>query len=298
MSVAEAQARGHAETTRALSGIIREPSYADRHPVQYNRRRKIIETSLGILVPLALLSLWQLGSSSGWWDKRIFPSPWTSLETLWKMFDKRSFHKDILATFYRIAWGFFWGAGLGLIFGFVMGLSRTVRAALEPMFNALYTVPKIALLSVFLIAFGFGEKPVIILLAVTIFFFAWVPTQAAVMTVPESFREAADSFEANRWQLFRHVILPAVLPTIFVTLRVAVSVCVLAVIGVEFAFTPSGNKGLGYVINQARNNVEPKTAFAGIFVAALLGVFAASLIRVIGRMVVPWQKEDNTRAGI
>ncbi len=107
----------------------------------------------------------------------------------------------------------------------------------------------------FLIIFGVGEKPVIVILAVTVFFFVWIQTMASVMSVPEGYREAAVSFGVTRRQMFRHVILPAALPQIFVGLRIAAGVAVLTVIGVEFVFAP-GFAGLGYRINNARTDLR------------------------------------------
>ena len=208
------------------------------------------------------------------------------------MFDKRDFMTDLRLSLSRLLWGWFWGSLIGVVIAYVLGMSRLARAALEPLLNGLYTVPKLALLSIFLIIFGFGEKPVIIVVAVSVFFFAWVPTQADVMNVAASYREAANSFGASRWQMFRHVIFPSTLPGLFVTLRVSASVSVLTMIGAEFAFAPQ-SRGLGYQINNARQILEPKVAYAGILVAALIGVIFQAIVRQVGRAVVRWDKADK-----
>ena len=193
-------------------------------------------------------------------------------------------------------WGYFWGVLFGLLFAFVLGRVRVLRKMSEPTLNALYTVPKITLISPFLIIFGFKDKPIIILIAVTVFFFVWVPVQHAVMTVPSSQREAADSFGANAWQEFRHVTLPSTLPQIFVQLRVAASVAFLAVFGFEAVFTPSKNgqqRGLGFMINNTRASLDMESAFAGVIIAALLGVVVSAIIGRIGRAVTPWANEET-----
>ena len=84
-----------------------------------------------------------------------------------------------------------------------------VRAALEPLLDALYVVPKLALLPVFLNMFGLGEGPQIALVAATVFFFVWISTMAAVLAVPIGHRDAGQVFGASPWQMFRHVLLPA-----------------------------------------------------------------------------------------
>ena len=288
----QTKATAAAGQTIGRSTILRAPRSLDRDPVGHARKRKIIYTILGIAVPVGLLLLWEAAATNEWINPKLYPSPSDCMRQLKQMFEDRDFMFDLRLTLKRLAWGWLWGCLFGVGFAYVLGMSRLVRAAFEPMFNAFYTVPKIALLSPFLIIFGFKDKPVIILIAVTVFFFAWVPTQASVMTVSESYREAAQSFGANPWQMFRHVILPSTLPGLFVTLRVAASVSVLSVIGIEFAFAPR-SRGLGFQINNARQTFEPKIAYAGIFVAALIGVIFQALVRRVGRLVVRWEKEDR-----
>lgn len=268
------------------------PRKVDADPAAYLKRRRMIEISLATLFPILLLALLQTGSINGWWNRVFYPAPSDVWHTLHKMFTERDFSYDIWVTLKRLLYGYFFGTTIGLLAGFVLGLSRITRRTLEPTMNALYTVPKIALLSPFLIMFGFEDKPVVILVSITVFFFVWIPTQASVMGVQASFREAATVFGANRWNTFRHVIFPATLPGIFVTLRVAASVAILTVVGVEFVYAPEG-RGLGYVINDARSTLNSGVAWAGILVASLLGVLVTTIVKLIGRLVVPWSKEDE-----
>jgi len=274
------------------NAIVLTPSAADRDPVKYNRRRRALEISLAIAVPVVLLIILQLGADRKWWSRIFYPSVTDVVRELRSMFVDRGFAYDIWVTVKRLLLGYVFGSLVGLLFGFVLGLNRLTRKALEPILNALYTVPKIALLSPLLIAFGFYDKPIVVLIAITVFFFVWVPTQAAVMSVQSSFREAATVFGVNRWQMFRHVMLPATLPSIFVTLRVAISVAILTVIGVEFVFAPEA-RGLGYVINDARATLTSRVAWAGILIASILGVSFTSFVRLAERLLLPWNKEDQ-----
>lgn len=288
----EAQASGTDATGRAVSGIIRKPKNFDIDPVRYGRRRHLLYNSLGIAVPVLLLLLWEAASRNGWIDRRLYPSPTDCWDRMFLLFREKNFKYDLQLTIKRMLIGYFWGCLVGLGFAYLLGMVPIVRAALEPMLNALYTVPKIALLSPILIIFGFTDMPIYVLIAITVFFFAWVPTQASVLSVSESFREAAKSFGCSRWQTFRHVIWPSTLPGLFVTLRVAASVAVLSVIGVEYVFS-ANSRGLGYQLNNARNTLELKTAYTGIVFAALIGVIFQWIVRRLGRIVVRWEKEDR-----
>ena len=278
--------------------LQRVPGAAELNPKSHSRRRRTIELTLSIGVPVSLILLWQISSSREWINPGLYPSPTDLLRRTPELFSSAAgggMWSDIGKSMSRVAWGYFWGTLLGLGLGFWMGMSRLTRAALEPLLAALYTVPKLALIGVFLLILGFDEKPVITVIALTVFFFVWIQTMTAVMSVPSGYRDAAISFGATKWQLFRHVLLPGALPQIFVGLRVAAGVTVLTVIGVEFVFAP-GNKGLGYRINTARQILDPGQMYVAIVIAAVLGVLFTWIVRRVGRLLAPWSKEDEGSA--
>jgi sulfonate transport system permease protein len=286
-------ATGHGESG---AGILRRtPGPAERNPRGHARRRRTIELGLGIGVPVVLVVLWQIASSAEWIDPRLYPSPTDLAERTPDLFRDQNGGRmgtDVGRSVQRMLWGYFWGALFGVAVGVLMGMSRLFRAALDPLLSALYTVPKLALIGVFLLILGYDDTPVITVIALTVFFFVWIQTMASIMAVAPGYREAAASFGARRWQLFRHVLLPAALPQIFVGLRVAAGVTVLTVIGVEFVFAP-GTQGLGYRINNARQLVDPGQMYVAIVIAALLGVVFSWIVRFVGRRLAPWAPEDQ-----
>jgi sulfonate transport system permease protein len=275
--------------------LKRLPGPAELKPKSHSHRRRTIELSLSIGVPVALIILWEVASTHEWINPGLYPSPTDLLRRAPELFSSNAgggMWGDVGKSMYRVAWGYFWGALFGLVLGVWMGMSRLTRAALEPLLAAMYTVPKLALIGVFLLILGFDEKPVIAVIGLTVFFFVWIQTMTAVMSVPSGYRDAAVSFGATKWQLFRQVLLPGSLPQIFIGLRVAAGVTVLTVIGVEFVFAP-GNQGLGYRINTARQILDPGQMYVAIVIAALLGVLFTWGVRRVGRMLAPWAKEDE-----
>ena len=280
-------------TVDATSGVlVRQPGRLEENPRGHRRRRHAIEIGLAVGVPIVLIALWQVASTQGWIDRRLYPAPTDIIDETRLQFDQQDRWNDVWVSTRRVLLGYAWGAGFGLAFGYLMGVSRLMRVALEPTLNALYTVPKLAILPLFLLIFGFKERPVIAVIAVTVFFFVWIQAMAAVVTVPEGYREAAASFGASRWQAFRHVLFPASLPQVFVGLRVAAGVAVLTLIGVEFVFAP-GETGIGYVINQGRIIFLPRQTYMGIIIAALMGVIFISIVKWIGRLLTPWAPHDH-----
>lgn len=272
------------------SEIVRRPGLVELHPQRSARRRRVIDLGLGIGVPVVLLLLWQVASTNDWIDARLYPSPTDIVSEAFDLQDRGLLWPHLWATVRRVLYGYLIGSGLGVLFGLVMGMSRPVRSALEPLLNALYTVPKLALLPVFLTIFGLGETPAVALIAVTVFFFVWISTMAAVLAVPSGYREAARSLNVNRWQMFRHVLLPGSLPPIFVGLRIAAGVSVLMVVGVEFVVS---TEGLGYLIEQGRTLLLLGQTYVGIVIAALFGLVFAGVVRMVGRLVAPWAEVDK-----
>lgn len=267
---------------------VREPTPAELDPSRFRQRRRVIEGALATGVPVALLVLWQVASSTGMIDQRLYPSPWDIILSTRELVAERDLLWHLGISIRRILLGYLLGVGVGVGAGLAMGVSRTLRAALEPLLSALYTVPKLALLPVFLTVLGFGEPPIVALIGVTVFFFVWISTLAAVLAVPDGYIEAARSLGVRGRTMFRHVILPASLPQIFVGLRIAAGVSVLMLIGVEFVI---GGEGLGFLIEQGRTLLLLEQTYVGIVLSALLGLGFSALVRAIGRRLTPWARE-------
>ena len=235
-----------------LELLTRRPTLADISPKKYNKRRRLIETFLAVGVPASLIALWQVGFHFEWIDNRFYASPWEIVTS--EKLREAELWSEIWTSVQRMLKGFFAGSLLGILLGVLMGVSRLIRAALDSLLTALYTVPKLALIPVFLTLFGFGDAPRIALIAVTVFFFVWISTMSAIMGVEDGYREAALSFGANKRQIFRHVLFPGALPQIFVGLRIAAGVAVLMLIGVELVLA---SDGLGALIEKGRTLFIP-----------------------------------------
>jgi len=270
--------------------LVRRPGPQELHPRRTRGRRRALELTLAIGIPVALVGLYQLATSQRWIDPRLYPTLDEMGRNTRDLWNSGQLWDAIYISCKRALVGFLFGAGGGAIVGYLMGASRLLRAALEPTLSMLYTVPKLALLPVFLTIFGFGERAIYVLIAVTVFFFVWISTMAAVMSVAVGYREAASTFGAGRWQMFRHVLLPGALPQVFVGLRIAASVSILVLVGVEFVI---GSSGLGYLINQGRNLLLLGQAYVCIVIVAVIGYLFMALVRLIGRLLMPWAPEDN-----
>lgn len=281
-----------ARTARTPLPVRIEPSAAEVDPQRYRRRRTRIERGLAWLVPALLISFWQLAAEAGWIDLRLFPSPWRIVESGRDLIESGQLQDELLLSTRRILIGFALGVTSGAIAGFLLGSSRLARAAFEPTLNALYTVPKLALLPLLLLIFGIGEQPKLILIAMTVFFFMWISVMEAVSSISEGYREAALSFRAGPWLRFSQVVFPAVLPQLFVAMRVSAGVSVLVLVGAEFV---QGGNGIGYLIWNSWSLFLADRMYVGIVVVALMGVIFSMIIQAVGRFLTPWEGAGRRR---
>lgn len=259
---------------------------------QRQTRRRRLEQGLGVGVPILFIVLWQIVASAGLIDQRFFPPPTKVAAAAVDMVSDGTLQINAWDTLRRILIGFFFGVVSGAFVGLIMGMSSLVRAALDPILTALYMVPKLALLPLFLLIFGIGELSFIALITVTVFFFVWLSTMAAFVSVPENYREVARSFNATPFQKFRHVLLPAALPDIFVSLRLSIGVAVLVVVGIEFVQSSSG---LGWMIWNSWQLFQAPRMYVGIVMVAVMGVILTALVRWIGRMAIPWARDGGAQ---
>ncbi|MER6910175.1 ABC transporter permease [Streptomyces sp. NPDC000594] len=280
------------EPVPALHVLVRRPGPQELNPRRAHLRRRALENALALAVPLALVLLWQLAAVQGWIDARIYPAPTTVLTDGWARAADGALWPDVRATLGRVAAGYAAGTAAGLLLGLLMGALPLVRAALEPTLDALYVVPKLALLPVFLNMFGLGEGPQIALVATTVFFFVWISTMAAVIAVPAAHRDAGRVFGASPWQMFRHVLLPASLPAVLVGARIAAGVAVLVIVASEQI---AATDGLGRLIFDSRALFRNDVMFVGIVCVAVLGVVFSELVRATGRLLTPWAPRDRGR---
>ena len=275
--------------------LRREPGPAERDRVAHRARQRRRETALAWSVPAVLIGAWQWAAATERISPLFFPAPTDVVATASDMVASGELQHQLAASGSRIALGLLIGVASGVIVGFAMGMSRLLRAALDSTLSALYVVPKLALLPLLLLIFGVGNTPTILLIAIAVFFLVWITTMHAVMSVPEGWREAARSFGAGRGQLIHHVLLPAALPQILTGLRLATGTAVLTTVAIEFV---QGSDGLGRLIWLSWSLFLPRRMYVGIVVVALLGVAANLVVRIVARLLTPWDRFSDGAPGV
>lgn len=265
--------------------VTREPGPAERDPVGFQSRRRIVERALAWGTPIALFVLWQVAASTGAIDVRFFPAPTTIFDAFVASVDDGTMTSALWATTRKLLIGFGVGTAGGWVVGTLLATVRLFRAAFEPLLIALYTVPKLALLPVLLLIFGFGETPQLVLLSVSVFFIVALGVAGAIRSIDSGYLDAARSFEASKAELLRHVILPGALPGVAASMQVAAGMSVLVVVGLELVV---GGEGLGNLIWTSWQVFLPARTYAGVIVASLLGVVFTFGVSACMRRLSPW----------
>lgn len=282
----------HAESSRKQSPSLDEPL---RLEGAHQRRLRLRDIILAVATPIVLLGIWEFLGSYGYIDTRIFPPPTQIALDGVDVVSSGRLPEAFGITVTRLAVGFASGAVTGIVVGMTMGLIRPVRAAFAPLFSALYALPKIAILPVLLLIFGFTETSRVLLVTLGVFFVLQINTFSGIRQMDPGMLEAASAYRARGWRKFRFVLFPATLPSIFTGLRVAAGMAVIIVVSTEFV---AADSGVGHLIWNSWQLFEPGTMYVGIATSALLGAALTGLVAYVERVALPWRHADSGRTSL
>ncbi|MCG8634483.1 MAG: ABC transporter permease [Desulfobacterales bacterium] len=240
---------------------------------------------LSVISPFIALSLWEVVVQSGLLDRRFFPPPTTVGRVLFELIRSGELFGHLSVSLGRIFLGFAMGAVPGILLGMIMGWSRIARALLDPIVSALFPIPKISLLPLFMILFGIGELSKVVTVAMGGFFLVLITTMKGVMGIDPVLIQAGRNYGAKGAMLFVKVILPASLPDIFTGLRLSLSISLLIIVAAEFV---ASDQGIGYFIWMSWSTLAVGKMYAGLAVIAILGILFSNGLELLGRFLMPW----------
>lgn len=236
--------------------------------------------------PLALLVLWQSASSTGLLPPDKLSSPWTVVQAGIESARSGELGDAFAVSIVRAGLGFVLGAGVALVLGVVAGLSRWGGVLIDPPVQMLRTLPFLGLIPLFILWFGIGEEPKVLLVALGVLFPLYLNIYSGIRNVDDQLVEAATVLGFTRWERLVHVVLPAAVPQTLVGLRQSLGVAWLALIVGE---TVNADAGLGYIINNAREFLRTDVVVMGLIVYAVLGLITDALVRLLERRALRWR---------
>jgi NitT/TauT family transport system permease protein len=236
-----------------------------------------------VLLPLAVGAIFLLV-----WDAAVrlsgstlFPKPFDVALGIVELIEQGLLFKYVVASLFRVTWGFLLAVVVGVPFGLILGWFRRAQEAFNPMIQAFRPISPIAWIPVAILWFGVSDAAPIFLIFLASLFPITVSTMAAVKSVQSVHLRAAQNFGLTRTELFRRVILPAAFPQIITGLRLALGVAWLVVVAAEMIAV---NSGLGYLIIDARNaGKRYDLVIAGMVLIGFIGWLLDLLMRQVER---------------
>jgi ABC-type nitrate/sulfonate/bicarbonate transport system permease component len=251
-------------------------------PASYVRERLLYLAS-----PVGLLVIWELLLRLGIGDRRFVPAPSDIAVRFWALTATGELAVHTAVTLWRVFAGFVIGALPAVAVGLLMAMFRPARIFFDPLIAALMPIPKVALMPLLLLAFGFGDASKIALVATAVFFPVTVNTYAGAAHIDRIYWDVAKNYGAGTFVMFTRVVFFGALPLIFAGLRIALAVSFVVLIAAEFV---ASKTGIGYLIWNSWELLQVDDMFVGIMVIGILGLITAALFQEVERKVIPWKE--------
>ena len=249
---------------------------------------KARERLLYLISPIGLIIIWQVLLMVGIGDRRFVPAPSDIAQRFVKLAGSGELEWHVAVTLYRVVLGYIIGAVPAVAVGLLMAMFRPVRIFVDPLIAALFPIPKIALMPLLLLAFGFGDASKIALVAIAVFFPVVVNTYVGAANIETIYWDVAKNYGASQTVMFTRIVFFGALPTIFAGLRIALAVSFIVLVASEFVATKSG---IGYLIWNSWELLQVDVMFVGIVTIGILGLITSVLFQEIERKAIPWKTE-------
>jgi ABC-type nitrate/sulfonate/bicarbonate transport system permease component len=249
---------------------------------------KSIERLLYLISPIGLLIVWQLLLIAGLGDRRFIPAPTDIAYRFVALMKSGELEWNTAVTLWRVFAGYIIGAVPAVAIGLLMAMFKPVRYFFDPLIAALFPIPKVALMPLLLLAFGFGDASKIALVAIAVFFPVIVNTYVGAANIEKIYWDVAKNFGASQTVMFTRIVFFGALPMIFAGLRIALAVSFIVLVAAEFVATKAG---IGYMIWNSWELLQVDIMFVGIVTVGILGLITSVAIQEIERYVIPWKAE-------
>ena len=245
---------------------------------------------ISLATAIVLIALWFLVTETGWVKPLFLPSP----VAVWDKFvlaltdgvSNSTLAEHTMASLGRVVSAFLLALVTAVPIGILMGVNRFVRGLFDPIIEFYRPLPPLAYLPLIIIWLGIGEFPKVFLIYLAIFAPMAIAARAGVRSVSTEQVHAAYAMGGTRGQVISQVILKAALPEIFTGMRIGIGVGWTTLVAAEMV---AANRGLGFMVLNAAENLESDTVIMGIFI---IGIFAFAfdlLIRYLEKALIPWK---------
>jgi NitT/TauT family transport system permease protein len=286
-------------TTTMPSGAL---AHEQAFQLQVSARRAMKRRTMWIWVGRLALAViviggWQWFTAEGWVDKFFFGQPseiWNSLVQLFTQGTAfGTIWENLWITMQEAIYGFVLGTIFGVVLGILLGSNKYLSAVVGPYIRMLNSIPRIVLGSIFIVAFGLGVFPKVLLAAVLVFFVVFFNAFQGVREVDQNLVANLRVLGASPLQVAVHVTIPSALTWIIASLHTAFG---FAIIGALVAEVLGAQHGIGLIISQAQGTFDPNTVFACMVIIAVITLGAEYLITLLERSLLKWRPPNRSEA--
>ena len=241
---------------------------------------------IGPIVFVSLIALIEAGTQAGIISNLTLPRPSEVLVTFGDLWNTGLLWKHLVPSVTRLVVGGTVGASAGIAIGILIGLFTLIRGGLVPLVAAVFPIPKIALLPLFVIWFGIDEGSKYALIAFGTFTPTVVATYGAVDNVDRGLIRMGQSFGLTWLSIVRKIVLPGALPGILSGLRISLAIAIILLVAAEML---GAEYGVGAYILEAGALFDLERLFAGVTILSILGVTVSFLVGRLERSLLNWR---------
>jgi ABC-type nitrate/sulfonate/bicarbonate transport system permease component len=279
-------ARTEAAAVRAPQKPVTGKSGATPVPFRGGGFRHRPFGALAPLIFVGLLTAWEIGSRTGFISSIALPAPSEALGALRDLVETGMLWKHLEASLFRLIVGWSLGSLFGIGVGLAIGLFSAARAGLLPLVSALFPIPKIALLPLFIIWFGIGEGSKVATILFGTFFPTVIATYGGVDSVDRNLIRMGQSFGLSWLSIVRKIIIPGALPAILSGFRISASIAIILLVAAEMI---GAEFGVGAYILMAGALFATEQLIAGVALLSVIGLAVGWLIGRLERWFLNWR---------
>jgi NitT/TauT family transport system permease protein len=222
----------------------------------------------------------------------VLPRPSQILITLWTRFP--AIWPHAVQTLYTTLVGFALGIIIGVLLGILIGSSRLAYDVAYPLLVGFSSIPKVAVVPIFVLWFGAGTVPAVLTAMIMCIFPIVVNVATGLAATEPELQDVMRTLRATKWEILWNIGLPRTMPYFFASLKVAAT---LAFVGAVFSETVASNRGIGNLMMIASSSFDVPLVFAGLFILAALGVALYAGFSLIEGRVTGWAVRSETFTG-
>lgn len=253
-----------------------------------NKSAEQIQTLIiAVILPIVIIVYWAVASRQGLINTNVLASPESLGEKFLDMIKNGTLWKNVLASLSRVIKGFAIGASLGFVIGALCGLYVTVNKAFLALISLLRPIPPIALIPFFILWLGIGETSKIAIIIIGSFWPMLLNTIQGIQGTDPKLLDVASVFGKGKLVILFKIVLPSALPAVFTGIRLGIGQAWTCVVTAEMI---AASAGVGYMIQYARELVQPDLLLLGIVAIGVVGLIIDIIVMLLQKKIIYWRQ--------